>query len=212
MDLDNKRIKNIKTSKRFAIIVSATALVMLIVAYLSPSNAFVSSYIVIKSKPENVMSVLSKPENFNLWNPWYGFDTAVVYKTTFDKQGNPNGVYWTSPNNADLSGNLKFEKSENPLKLKIIADFGRQGNGIFNFSATYTESGRTVLRLDYFTEFGIHPVNRLNGLVAKYWLQDDFRRALKSLKKSIESNPEFMIEPNKISPTAIDDDMLAQNK
>lgn len=201
--------KKIRTSKRFAAFVGATVLIMLVVAYLSPSSIFVSTYIVIKSKPENVMGVLSKPQNFNLWNPWYGLDTAVVYNTMYDKKGEPNGICWTSKNNADLSGNLKLVKSENPLRVKFVANFGRQGNGVFNFSANYTESGRTILRLDYYTEFGIHPINRLNGLIAPYWLKDDMHRAMKLLKKAIESCPEFMIEPNKIQPSTIDGDMMA---
>lgn len=210
IDSEEIRNKKIKTSKRFAAFVEITVLIMLIVAYLSPSSIFVSTYIVIKSKPENVMSVLSKPQNFNLWNPWYGLDTAVIYNNMFDNKGTPNGVYWTSKNNADLSGNLKLVKSENPLRLKFVANFGRQGNGVFNFSANYTESGRTILRLDYYTEFGIHPINRLNGLIAPYWIKDDLQRAMKLLKKYIESCPEFMIEPNKIQPSAIDGDMMAK--
>ena len=115
MDSEMIRIKRIKTSKRFATLLGSTILVLLVIAYLSPRNTFVSTYTIIKASPESVLMVLNKPENFNLWNPWYGQDTAVKYKTSKQASGEVNTIYWTSKNNADLTGNLKYEKSENPL-------------------------------------------------------------------------------------------------
>ena len=195
---DNSR--NIKISKIFAKVMFAVAALMIIVAYLSPRTLSIRSTILIKSAAEQVFSIIKSPESFIKWNPWAGYDTAVVFRAEKVKSANIDKISWSSANNHELSGYLEYQIPEQAYYQQIKADFGKQGGGILEFRSMISEPNRTLLVLEYHTDFGWNPMTRLYGITARWYMKDDWDLALQKLKSLIENDaerkPNPLIVPN----------------
>lgn len=170
----------------FAKSVLAVAIVMIFIAYLSPRTLSIRSTIVIKADAEQVFSIIKSPDSFIQWNPWRGYDTAVVFRTEKSQSEIIDKISWSSTNNHELYGYLEYKIPEQPYFQQIIADFGKQGRGVLEFRSLINEPNRTLLVLEYHTDFGLNPMTRLYGITARWYMKDDWDLALFKLKQLIE--------------------------
>lgn len=194
-NLNDIRNKNIRISLIFGKSVLALAVIMIIVAYLSPRTLSIRSTIVIKSDAEQVFSIIKSPESFVKWNPWAKYDTAVVFKAEKSKADIIDKISWTSTNNYELYGCLEYNRAEQSYFQQIKADFGKQGSGIIEFRSMISEPNRTLLVLEYHTDFGWNPMTRLYGITARWYMKDDWDLALLKLKNLIENESNKKSKP-----------------
>ncbi len=96
----------------------------------------------IKADSETVISSLSDMSNFNLWNPWYGLDTAIIYNTGKEKSNN-DIIYWSSQLGEIGSGWAKVKhKSLDTLIIEL--NYGRQGFAQMRFISTNIDFSNSI--------------------------------------------------------------------
>lgn len=156
---------------------------MLVIAYLLPSQVTVTRSREIQRPPQVLFDQVNNLHNWEKWSPWHQIDPhmKIVYN---DIESGKNASYsWNSTNKKVGNGKITITDSFVPDSIKISLDFMENGTAKTVYYFTPVKGG-TKLTMSMTSYSGYNPVARWMSLFFDRWIGSDFEKALTNLEKA----------------------------
>ena len=165
-------------------------LLLILVSFFLPSEAFVERSIYIRAPRSVVFAEVSNLRRFNNWSAWYKRDTIAKYTYAGPEAGGEGSeINW----DGEVFKQGKMIVTRTVPYDSVVTDiyYGEDLNlaASADFYLSSIGSDSTELLWTFRSPLGMNPWNRYMGLMMAYFIGPSYEASLQSLKTLLETAP-----------------------
>lgn len=153
-------------------------------SFLTPRSVHMERSVSVDASPEQLFALLNGFARFNEWSPWHTQEPEAEYSYSGPETGVGAKMSWVGKKVG--SGSQEITAVDEPIRVTVALDFGKQGTATAYYDLTPSGQGTTVT-WGFDTDLGNNPVQRYFGLVLERFLGPQYEQGLADLKTLAET-------------------------
>jgi len=172
---------------KFLKYLAGVVLLVVIVGLFLPATTHIEREVLIQAPPQVVFGYINDYRKFNQWSPWFKRDPEAKYEYSGPASGVGSKMRWESEHREVGSGSQEIVESKPYRLIKVLLDFGTQGQSESSWELTAIESATRVVWSLNMTH-GWDLLGRIFGLMMDAMIGPDYEAGLENLKQLAEAD------------------------